>query len=98
MAPRKSARESTPAAAAPVVSAPAAPVSKPSKATGQATTWDAVLQNIYSHYIKETSQRTKLIDAFLVFLLVVGALQFVYCVVAGNYVRGRIMYCSEYDS
>ena len=33
-----------------------------------------------------TPQRTKLIDVFMVFLMVVGALQFVYCVIAGNYV------------
>jgi len=29
----------------------------------------------------------KLIDAFMAFLVVVGGLQFVYCVVAGSYVR-----------
>ena len=34
----------------------------------------------------KTPQRTKLIDAFMAFLMVVGGLQFVYCVVAGNYV------------
>lgn len=36
----------------------------------------------------DTPQRTKLIDAFLGFLVVVGGLQFVYCVIAGNYVSG----------
>ncbi|KAH8179981.1 DAD family protein [Sarocladium implicatum] len=54
------------------------------KATGVAS-WDRVLQNIYDYYMKETPQRTKLIDVFLAFLAVVGALQFVYCVLAGNY-------------
>lgn len=33
-----------------------------------------------------TPQRTKLIDVFMSFLVVVGVLQFVYCVIAGNYV------------
>lgn len=33
-----------------------------------------------------TPQRVKLIDAFMAFLVVVGGLQFVYCVVVGNYV------------
>jgi hypothetical protein len=28
----------------------------------------------------------KLLDAFLVFLMAVGVLQFVYCVIAGNFV------------
>ncbi|KAG5999304.1 hypothetical protein E4U54_001929 [Claviceps lovelessii] len=47
--------------------------------------WDQVLLNIYQHYTKETPQRTKLIDVFLFFLVVVGGLQFLYCVLAGNY-------------
>lgn len=41
---------------------------------------------VYERYLSDTPSRTKLIDAFLVFLVVVGVLQFVYCVVAGNYV------------
>ena len=40
-----------------------------------------------SHYVDTTPQRTKLLDAFMAFLVVVGGLQFVYCVLAGNYVR-----------
>lgn len=35
----------------------------------------------------KTPQRVKLLDAFMAFLIVVGVLQFVYCVLAGNYVR-----------
>ncbi|CEJ95107.1 Putative DAD family protein [[Torrubiella] hemipterigena] len=88
MAPKKNARESTPSAAAsPVTKASpvvkSAPVSP--KPSAGAASWDVVLQNIYNHYINETTQRTKLIDAFLVFLVTVGALQFLYCVLAGNY-------------
>jgi hypothetical protein len=37
--------------------------------------------------VRTTAQRVKLLDAFLAFLLVVGALQFGYCVLAGNFVR-----------
>ena len=33
-----------------------------------------------------TPQRTKLIDVFMTFLVLVGGLQFLYCVLAGNYV------------
>jgi oligosaccharyltransferase complex subunit epsilon len=44
-----------------------------------------ILSNVWSHYVDETPQRTKLIDAFMAFLMVVGALQFLYCVLAGNY-------------
>ena len=33
----------------------------------------------------------KLIDVFMAFLVVVGGLQFVYCVLVGNYVRASIV-------
>lgn len=49
-------------------------------------TWNQVFANLSSHYLKTTPQRTKLIDVFMAFLVVVGALQFLYCVLAGNYV------------
>ncbi|KAG7292530.1 hypothetical protein NEMBOFW57_002565 [Staphylotrichum longicolle] len=34
---------------------------------------------------RHTPQRTKLLDAFMAFLVAVGALQFLYCILAGNY-------------
>ncbi|VUC36106.1 unnamed protein product [Clonostachys rosea] len=91
MAPKKNARE--PATAVPVAPALApvepAPVVKPAPVkhpkSEANTPWDKVLINLYNHYIEETPQRTKLLDVFLVFLAVVGALQFLYCVLAGNY-------------
>ncbi|POR36175.1 Dolichyl-diphosphooligosaccharide--protein glycosyltransferase subunit OST2 [Tolypocladium paradoxum] len=98
MAPKKNAREPTPPSA-PTTQAgttTAGSVPKPSKPSstsaatstagrGGAANWDPALQNIYQYYMKETPQRTKLIDAFLFFLAVVGALQFLYCILAGNY-------------
>ena len=36
--------------------------------------------------MSNTPQRIKLIDVFMAFLVVVGVVQFVYCVLAGNYV------------
>lgn len=93
MAPRKNARDAAPAAAATTTPATttvpfdASPAkSTVSKGKAAPANWDQVLQNIYSYYMKETPQRTKLVDVFLGFLAVVGALQFVYCVVAGNFV------------
>ncbi|KAH6619672.1 DAD family protein [Chaetomium sp. MPI-SDFR-AT-0129] len=47
--------------------------------------WDKIVQNVLAQYVETTPQRTKLLDAFLGFLVVVGGVQFVYCVVAGNY-------------
>ncbi|KAK0731573.1 DAD family-domain-containing protein [Lasiosphaeris hirsuta] len=68
--------------------APAAPVAAtPAKKTTAASkqNWDQLFNNLVSYYQDSTPQRTKLIDAFLAFLAVVGVLQFVYCVLAGNY-------------
>ncbi len=45
-----------------------------------------IAQSIWQKYADETPQRTKLIDLFMAFLVVVGVLQFVYCVIVGNYV------------
>ncbi|RPB02156.1 defender against death DAD protein [Choiromyces venosus 120613-1] len=45
----------------------------------------SILEGIFKNYSQSTPQRTKLIDAFLGFLVITGVLQFVYCVVAGNY-------------
>ena len=94
MAPKKNAREPTPAAAATTQASTTAAgsvplVPKPKATSTGAANWDKVLQNIYNYYMTETPQRTKLLDVFLVFLAAVGALQFLYCILAGNYVRTR---------
>lgn len=59
-----------------------------SKKNNQSLNAGEVLNSIWQKYVDETPQRTKLIDAFMAFLVVVGALQFVYCVIVGNYVCG----------
>jgi oligosaccharyltransferase complex subunit epsilon len=91
MAPKnRGHREATPAAAAAplVATSPASPAKPSTKvSSNQAQNWDKVMMNIYDHYMQTTPQRTKLIDSFMAFLAVVGALQFLYCVLAGNYVR-----------
>lgn len=89
MAPRKNARETTPAVASTIQAGTTAagPVPVVAKTTAGAANWDKVLRNIYDYYMTQTPQRTKLLDVFLVFLAVVGALQFLYCILAGNYVR-----------
>ncbi|KAK1600250.1 DAD family-domain-containing protein [Colletotrichum navitas] len=61
------------------------PKAGPKGVSSGAQNWDQVLTNIYNHYVKNTPQRTKLIDAFMAFLVVVGGLQFLYCVIAGNF-------------
>ncbi|RDA87327.1 hypothetical protein CP532_2641 [Ophiocordyceps camponoti-leonardi (nom. inval.)] len=92
MAPKKNARENTAPLARTVstgTATPALTTKQPSASSsarsGAAANWDAVLRNLQQHYVKETPQRTKLIDVFLAYLVFVGAVQFFYCVVAGNY-------------
>lgn len=45
-----------------------------------------ITHHIWKRYLAQTSQRTFLLDAFMAYLVLVGGVQFVYCVVAGNYV------------
>jgi oligosaccharyltransferase complex subunit epsilon len=97
MAPKRSnVREATPVAASPApVQATAPPTPKPVKAsTAGAQNWDKVIMNVVNHYVNTTPQRTKLIDVFLGFLAVVGALQFLYCILAGNFVS-YCLFCDE---
>ncbi|KAI9839337.1 MAG: oligosaccharyltransferase complex subunit epsilon [Sclerophora amabilis] len=55
------------------------------KASSSSTSPTAIFNNLLNNYDARTPQRVKLLDAFMAFLLVVGALQFLYCVVGGNY-------------
>jgi dolichyl-diphosphooligosaccharide---protein glycosyltransferase subunit DAD1/OST2 len=47
----------------------------------------AIIKHVWQRYLAQTPQRTLLLDAFMAFLVLVGGIQFVYCVLAGNYVR-----------
>ncbi|KAK6079169.1 DAD family protein [Seiridium cupressi] len=79
-----SAATTTPAS----ISAGAAPLVTTKKTTSNpavANRWDQIAFNIVDYYQKNTPQRTKLIDVFMAFLVVVGGLQFLYCILAGNY-------------
>ncbi|ESZ97950.1 putative Dolichyl-diphosphooligosaccharide--protein glycosyltransferase subunit DAD1 [Sclerotinia borealis F-4128] len=61
------------------------PVKIPSKSSSQNQSPHQVALGIWQNYLDKTPQRTKLIDVFMSFLVVVGVLQFVYCILAGNY-------------
>ncbi|KAK0660968.1 Dolichyl-diphosphooligosaccharide--protein glycosyltransferase subunit dad1 [Lasiodiplodia hormozganensis] len=45
----------------------------------------AIVNSVWRNYVNKTDQRTKLLDVFMVFLVAVGALQFLYCVIGGNF-------------
>ncbi|KAI1310335.1 defender against death DAD protein [Xylaria venustula] len=64
---------------------PASSSTSTSSSSSSSSQIDKIALNIVQHYQKTTPQRTKLIDAFMAFLVIVGGLQFAYCVLAGNY-------------
>ncbi|RKP13970.1 briggsae CBR-DAD-1 protein [Piptocephalis cylindrospora] len=45
----------------------------------------SVLTSVFRSYNKGTAQRVKLVDAYLLFLLLTGILQFVYCCIFGTF-------------
>ncbi|KAI1356641.1 defender against death DAD protein [Xylaria sp. FL0043] len=80
MAPKKPATAAGPAASSTPTSS-----SISASTSSSSSQIDKIALNILQHYQKTTPQRTKLIDAFMAFLVIVGGLQFAYCVLAGNY-------------
>jgi oligosaccharyltransferase complex subunit epsilon len=85
MPAKRNARDVTPGASSTAHSTPAPTSAKVSLAKGNNQSPQEVALGIWQNYLDKTPQRTKLIDVFMAFLVVVGALQFVYCVIAGNY-------------
>ena len=79
---------------APGIVASSAPTPRPAQSsTGSNTTSlntrsspQQIAQHVLNKYLNETPSRTLLLDAFMAFLVVVGVVQFAYCVLAGNYV------------
>jgi oligosaccharyltransferase complex subunit epsilon len=90
MAPKRSqasaaSRDSAPSTT--VTQTQTVPASTPIRSSNKNSQSPAeIALGIWEDYLDKTPQRTKLIDVFMAFLVVVGVLQFVYCVIAGNYV------------
>jgi hypothetical protein len=76
-------RQPTQSSAPPTTSTPARSSTKNSGSSQDA---QAIVQGVWNNYLKKTPQRVKLLDSFMAFLVVVGALQFVYCLIVGNFV------------
>ncbi|KAK7540813.1 DAD family-domain-containing protein [Phyllosticta citribraziliensis] len=78
-----------PSAAGSNAAPPSTATKAASSASGQAKIQgndaQAIAAGIWRNYQAKTDQRTKLLDVFMAFLVVVGALQFIYCVIGGNY-------------
>jgi hypothetical protein len=76
------AKQSTPAPSTP------APVVKASTLSPRSSPQEIVL-HVWDKYIQDTPSRTLFLDVFLLYLVLNGAVQFVYCVIGGNYVRSH---------
>ncbi|EXJ92356.1 oligosaccharyl transferase complex subunit OST4 [Capronia epimyces CBS 606.96] len=44
-----------------------------------------IIVHVWNRYLQDTPSRTMLLDVFMAFLVVIGATQFLYCVLAGSY-------------
>jgi oligosaccharyltransferase complex subunit epsilon len=84
MAPKQ---RTTASADAPSTTTSAPAPVRSTKAKANNTDAAAIAQGIWDKYVSKTPQRTKLLDTFLAFLVIVGALQFLYVVLVGNFVR-----------
>lgn len=84
---------STPSKQASTPSKASIPSKAPTKSSKQTQNIQDIATSIWNRYVDETPQRVKIIDAFMGFLVLLGAVQFFYCVVAGNYVC-RCLSCS----
>lgn len=54
--------------------------------------WSKVIPTLWSHYVNNTPQRIKLVDAFMMFLVVVGVIQFINCALLGTFVSPGKLY------
>jgi hypothetical protein len=86
MPPKRHAASSTSATpSSPTTSTPKPLSSGPATLKTNASAAE-IAQHVWQQYATTTPQRILLLDAFMAFLVLVGGLQFLYCVLAGNYV------------
>lgn len=77
------------------VPAPVQSTPKPASSTAtptlsnKASAQDVAI-HVWQKYLNDTPSRTLLLDVFMLFLVLVGAVQFLYCLLVGNYVSTLI--------
>jgi hypothetical protein len=64
---------------------PAAASSSASSSSAAASASKVALHTLWGAYLNTTSSRLKLVDSFLVFLILSGVVQFVYCVLVTSF-------------
>lgn len=98
MAPKPRSQISPNAHTVPPIPKPPSTLSKStttaSSSSSSAQSAQEILTALWTNYLNTTPQRVKLIDVFMAFLVLVGGLQFVYCVLVGNYVSSPPQRCS----
>ncbi|KAL4810765.1 defender against death DAD protein [Aspergillus unguis] len=82
---RSAAMSPAPSAFASASSTPPVSLSSGPKTLSANSSISDIAVHVWQQYLTTTPQRTMLLDAFMAFLLLVGGVQFVYCVLAGNY-------------
>jgi hypothetical protein len=95
--PVRAAKQSPQTAREPSTSANVAPVKAPTSTTlsPRSSPQDIAL-HVWNRYLQDTPSRTILLDVFLAFIALDGAVQFVYCILAGNYVSYSFRILSLY--
>lgn len=74
-------------ASGPVSTPPAASVKPiPQSTLSPRSSPQDIIIHVWNKYVQDTPSRTILLDVFMAWLVVIGVLQFLYCVLAGNYV------------
>ncbi|KAJ9613109.1 oligosaccharyltransferase complex subunit epsilon [Cladophialophora chaetospira] len=68
-----------------ISSNPAAPKATQQSTLSPRSSPQEIIIHVWNRYLQDTPSRTMLLDAFMAWLVVVGAVQFLYCVLAGNY-------------
>ncbi|KAG8624923.1 hypothetical protein KVT40_006674 [Elsinoe batatas] len=77
--------QKNPTTAMPATSKTTSSTSSSSAAIRNPQSAQDIAMSIYRKYVDQTPQRVKLVDVFMGFLVVVGVIQFVYCVLFGNF-------------
>ncbi|KAK9463375.1 DAD family-domain-containing protein [Lipomyces oligophaga] len=87
MAPKKQAKvpAKSPNKTVPATQSSSAATSTLNTSTTGSTDFAAIVRDGFDSYVKETPRRLKLVDSFMVFLVTVGVLQFIYCVLLGSF-------------
>ncbi|KAI9510965.1 DAD family-domain-containing protein [Russula earlei] len=85
MAGPKSSSNASKRAAATAAATPSKPAPSSSSAPAPASASTVALHTLWAAYLDATPSRLKLVDAFLVFLVLSGVIQFVYCVLVTSF-------------